>query len=168
MLQRILTWAATTLFAATALANPMYVEQNCRLEKKNGAQITTVVDDLAINTDRWTGWLNTAKYLSVCFDVDYTYSAATGVRMRCESSRLGTEANDAGAEIPGFSPAYDNTNDWVLVSTAPAVYEDVREGDFKTAWCIKPIYTYTNCVFYDKASADASDKVTVNVCGVTP
>lgn len=169
-MKRLITLAVLFLLPVSAFAQKsVYVEHACgQLMTPQNTAVGTVIDDLAINTDRWTGWMKVGQYDAVCFDITFTRSAATGVEMYCEVSVNGSEANGAAAELMAHSVAYDATNHEMDITSATAHWVNPRGATQSWWWCVGDIPApYVNCVIYDTASAGASDKVTAYACGVT-
>ena len=145
-----------TLFAGTARADYVSI--------KKASLSSAVIDDLAINSARWTGWRAVDEDRSIAIEINYTWSAATAVTMRCETTDDASTANDSGFDLHILSDsATAGTSDSVTHTWSNAV-----SASEKWTWTVSNLpHNYINCVF-NGTSADGSDKVTVKTRGVTP
>lgn len=125
---------------------------------------SAVINDLAINAARWTGWISVPYHRSVTLEVNYTWSAASAVTMRCETSDDTDTANDSGFDLHILSDSAtagtsnSNTHTWSNAVTASE----------KWTWTAANLpHNFINCVF-NGTGADGSDKVTVKHKRITP
>lgn len=122
------------------------------------------IDDLAISAARWTGWVEVQERRSLVLEIDYTWSAASAVTMRCETSDSAATANDSGFDLHILS-------DSATAGTSSSVthtWSNAVSASEKWSWTVSNLpHNYVNCVF-NGTSADGSDKVTVKTRGVTP
>lgn len=155
--------AAFVLGAVLVLAVPAARAQsyiNIRKETLSAARI----NDLAINSARWTGWVSVPERRSIVIEVSYTWSAASAVTMRCETSDDNTTANDSGFDLPILS---DSATAGTSDSYAHTWSNPVSASE-KWSWTVSNLpHLYVNCVF-NGTGADADDKVTVKTRGVSP
>ncbi len=122
------------------------------------------IDDLAINSARWTGWIEVQERRSLVVEVSYTYSAASAVTMRCETSDDASTANDSGFDLHILS----DSGTAGTSSSVTHTWENSVSASEKWSWTVSNLpHNYVNCVF-NGTGADASDKVTVKTRGVTP
>lgn len=155
-LQGLMLGAALAVSASPALAD--YV----RIEKS--ALSAALINGLAINSSRWTGWRPVDEQRSLVLEIAYTYSAATAVTMRCETSDDASTANDSGFDLHILSDsATAGTSDSVTHTWSNAV-----SASENWTWTVANLpHNYVNCVF-DGTSADGSDTVVVKSRGVSP
>lgn len=152
---RRLIIAAVLLIPAVALAVPVLLTKE---------DAVTKIDGLAINTDRWTGWVNVKAARSLTVEITLTRSASTAVTMRCESSDSSSTANDAGADIHKLSDSSTaGTSDSVTHTWSNAV-----AGNETWTWTVANLpQNHVNCLVRG-TSADGSDTVVVKVKAVYP
>ncbi|HJW75358.1 MAG TPA: hypothetical protein VJ787_06765 [Thermoleophilia bacterium] len=127
--------------------------------------LTTVISALAINTTRWTGWIEVAARRSVAFEINYTYSAATAVTMRCETSETAATANDAGYDLQMLS---DSATAGTM-NSATLIYSKTVSASGKWTWTVSNLpHSYINCAFVGTGAPDANDKATIQYKAITP
>ena len=150
------------LGAALAVSASARAATYVRMEKETLSSAR--IDDLAISAARWTGWLPVDERRSIVVEVAYTYSSATAVTMRCETSDSASTANDSGFDLHIL-------NDSATAGTSSSVthtWSNAVAASESWTWTVSNLpHNYINCVFNGTA-AGAGDKVTVKTRGVSP
>ena len=123
-----------------------------------------VINDLAINASRWTGWILVIDKRSVTLEINYTWSAATAVTMRCETTDDASVANDSGWDLQIIEDSATSGTSNSFIHT----WSNAVSASEKWSWSVSNLpHDYLNCKF-DGTAADGSDKVTVKYKGISP
>ncbi len=148
--------AVVAVLGASAYAGPLYVLKE--------AWKASSLSATAIDSTAYTGWMQTEQYRSMALEINFTRSAATNVTMSCETSDDATTTNGAGFDLHILS-------DTATVGTSesdPHVWRFTTSASAKWTWTVANLpHNYLNC-WFDGASADGSDKVTVRYRRITP
>ena len=93
-------WIAVLLSAllitSIAHAQTVYRVESTSTSQTRGQKITA----LTCTGGRWTGWVNVVSWRQITFEItNPTWTAATSIDMRCETSQVDSTANDAGEDL---------------------------------------------------------------------
>lgn len=126
----------------------------------------TKIDGLALTSARWTGWIQTNRIDDVAFDIVFTdaNSSVSSVTMRCETTRDGTVANDAGSNLCSRATAAGTST-----YTCPHTFSLATPGTLSWQWTQTDVNApYINCLFTGNGTPAAADVITVFARGVSP
>lgn len=156
------TVAGTFLVLLTVIAAAVAGAQTVKMWKQSLQ--AAVINDLAINASRWTGWILVIDKRSVTLEINYTWSAATAVTMRCETTDDASVANDSGWDLQIIEDSATSGTSNSFIHT----WSNAVSASEKWSWSVSNLpHDYLNCKF-DGTAADGSDKVTVKYKGISP
>jgi hypothetical protein len=161
--QQLMRYVAGALFGVVlVVAGVAASEVITTVRDDNPAYWGTKIDDTAINSAAYTGWIRAANVNAVAFDIDYTNSAGTAVTMTCQTSDVSTTANGSGRDLHVLSISSGTA------TSTPITWSNAVAGNENWTWTVDNVPApLLNCAF-TATGGDGNDKVTVLARGISP
>lgn len=157
----LLLACAQTLAASTVIEN----RKDADLYGTGG----TVVDDLALTSTRYTGWINVSQMAKIVFEISLTdaNSSVAAVQMKCWGESDASTANGSGYRAQAISVAAGTANSYDAVWDKGTL--EGAPGTSEWSWIFDNLtHPYVNCSLEATSGAAAADKISVVARGRTP
>lgn len=117
-----------------------------------------LIDGLAIDSTRYTGWIDVDDDACVSLEIAYTNSAAEAVTVSCETHDSASTANGSGFDLPKME---DSSTAGTIDVYVPGIWSNAVSGNESWTFTVCRLpHRWINC-YFDGTGADPSDVITV-------
>lgn len=126
-----------------------------------------LINNLAINVSRSTGWFLTANQATTALDLEFDWTAATFVSMTCQTCRVVT-AGVCQDTVAKDVDVIVSTSAAGVSTTVQSTWTRAVSADRGWGWMVANAYApWTNCTFLG-TGAGANDKLSVWQRNISP